>query len=787
LEIAVRVAALLFLAAVIPFAAGQDAAPTRLMDQTPFDVVTLDKANDRKVYKVYPLKLPGRRVPERPRPADKLRVRLFETEQEYDIAWANIAKLELYEQLVLAETYKLAAEGRLDDAYEQLNFLFTYYPQTPGLAEARHSYLYVSSAAAFRQQKFEEALSLLEDLHAQNASFRASENSPTVLQRLGDVADRLIGMHVESKDYASARALLSRLSRQYRAEGEPFAKKWRQQLEQLAASRRDEARAHVAAGRYAEAYDASAAMLAIWPDIAGGAELVAEVARRYSLVRVGVDHPALFATQAPGARALTPSPAAGEGLSRSLHNVAARRAGRLVERLLVECTALGAEGGKYESPIGQITRSDDSLSLLFRLTPTSSGTAAYDLAQRLLGRATEGSFEYDSAWQQIVASVALRGANEVQIDLRTTHVLPEALLQVPLVRADDAAATAGQPCTVASHDSALTRYAANPSYQFARASQPAEIAEQWFSDPQRALAALKRGEIDILDRVDAGDVAGLKADGALVVARYSAPTTHVLAVRSEHPFLTNSTFRRGLVYGANRELLLNQGVLRGAALPGCRVVSAPFPAPAAGMDLPIYGYDAQIQPRPYDPRLAMALVLLAQGELKAAFEKREREAPRLTPIVLGHPADEGSRIACRGLVKDWKRIGVECKLVEFAPGVFDDANDKCDLVYLQLAAWEPVIDAGRLFGPAGLTPTANEHILRSLREIERARNWRQVRERLILLHRLLHEDTTVLPLWQTIDHFAYRRTLQGLSANRLSLYQDFEQWRRAPALARSQP
>jgi hypothetical protein len=205
------------------------------------------------------------------------------------------------------------------------------------------------------------------------------------------------------------------------------------------------------------------------------------------------------------------------------------------------------------------------------------------------------------------------------------------------------------------------------------------------------------------------------------------------------------------------------------------------------MELPIYGYDAQIQPRPYDARLGMALVLLAQGELKAAFEKQQRQAPTLTPIVLGHPADESSRIACRGLVKDWKLIGVECKLSEFLPGVFDDTENKCDLVYLQLAAWEPVVDAGRLFGPGGLTPTTNEHILLALREIEQARNWRQVRERLVVLHRWLHEDATILPLWQTIDHFAYRRTLQGINANRLTLYQDFEQWRRTTALARSQP
>src|SRR5262245_8365762 len=101
--------------------AAQD-TPARLMDQLPFDVLTLDKLNDNKVYKIYPVRLPNRRVPEKPRPTEKIRVRLIEDEQEYDIAWVNIAKLELYEQMVVAEVRKLATEGKLDDAYDELEF-----------------------------------------------------------------------------------------------------------------------------------------------------------------------------------------------------------------------------------------------------------------------------------------------------------------------------------------------------------------------------------------------------------------------------------------------------------------------------------------------------------------------------------------------------------------------------------------------------------------------------------------------------------------------------------------
>src|SRR5262249_20959209 len=262
----------------------QDEPQPRLMDQVPFDILTLDKANDNKVYKVYPVRLPGRRIPDKPRPTDKLRVKLIEDEQEYDVAWANITKLELYEQMVAAEVQKLATEGKLDDAYDELAFLLTYYPNTPGLPEVRQNYLYLSSGAAFRQQKYDEALAILEELIAQNSNYRAGESSPTVRERLGEIADRLISEYVQKESYRSARALLARLAKQYKTENEPFARKWRGQLEQMAARHRDEAKSHLAASRFIEAHDACALMQAIWPDLPGASDLAAAIPRRPPLI-----------------------------------------------------------------------------------------------------------------------------------------------------------------------------------------------------------------------------------------------------------------------------------------------------------------------------------------------------------------------------------------------------------------------------------------------------------------------------------------------------------------------
>src|SRR5262249_61860730 len=116
----------------------------------------------------------------------------------------------------------------------------------------------------------------------------------------------------------------------------------------------------------------------------------------------------------------------------SLIDMAARRAGRLTQRLFVECTAVGVEGGKYESPAAQIAQSDDRLSLLFRLSAADDGLTSAGLARRLLARATDGSPEYDPSWGQAVSTIAARGASEVEVSFRAARVLPEALLQMPL-------------------------------------------------------------------------------------------------------------------------------------------------------------------------------------------------------------------------------------------------------------------------------------------------------------------------------------------------------------------
>jgi ABC-type transport system substrate-binding protein len=749
-------------------APAQQTPAGRIIDREPFDRMTLDKENENKVLLLKPVPLPDRRLPEKPKPTDKLRVRMLDTDQEYEVAWKNIERLELYEQIVLAEANQLAAEGNFDAAYDYFTFLLELYPSTEGLAQARQSYLYLSARAAFSQQKYHEALAILEELWAQNAAFRPAEGAATLLTGLGNIADRLIAQYVAKDDYRSARAMLKRLETQYQASQEPFAVRWRGELASRAAQERDRARAHLEAGRFIEAYDACAAMRAIWPEVEGAAELSAEVARRHPLVLIGVEHPALsFDT-------------------RSLINPAARRSGRLVERGLLEFAGPGPEGGRYVCPLGTVEQSVDGLQLIFELR-ANAGAPAYDLSRLLLSWANEEDPGYRPVWARSLASVRVTNVNRVTAEFKAPRILPQAMLQGGLARApraDQQGQLGSGSFYVFSHNESMTRYSSIDSAGDRPAGRLAEVGERLYADPQRALMALSRGEIDVLDRVFPADIPLVKSDPELTAAPLEMPTTHLILFRDRHPYLANRTFRRALVCGINRELILSQGLLRGQELPGFRVISAPFPAPSASGDAQAYAYDQQIAPRAYDPRLALTLRVLAQNELKSAFEKQQKTVPALTPLVLGHPADETSRIACRAIARQWDQIGVKCTLAEFPPGEFDDRG-ACDLIYVQAATWEPVVDAQRLLGPNGLAPAQSDFIQLTLRQIDRATNWQQARDRFRQLHRLLHEDVTVIPLWQTHDHYAYRKSLQGLQSPRISLYENIDQWRTASGLAQA--
>lgn len=768
LSCAACLAAFAFLAAAPAQEASED---TRLFRREPFDRITCTQALKGDIIEVEPIDFPNRRVPTTHKVGEKLRVHWYDPEAQkvlpMDIAWTSIEKVELFEQMVLADANQLVTDGKLDEAFDYFSFLKLNpaYKEMDGLAESHQTYLYKCFAEAARAKQYDEALGIIEELYAQNPKFKLNENSRSVMDNMGVLADSLIGGYLQKEDFRSAKTLLRRLETKYNAGDEPFVKTAREKLSEVAAKHRDECKTHLDAGRFVEAFDACARMYDIWPYVEGGAELAADISTRYPLVMVGVSQPAL------------------EFDPRSLDNPAARRTGRLMERRLMEFVGRGPEGGKYTCSLGTVKRSDDGLRLTFTvggqaLSASRAPLTGYDVSRHLLDLADPASPFYQPPWARLADTVQVRSVSRVEANLRMPHILPEAFLQTSYLRD----ANLGQPGVkgsgpyyLLSRQKEITRFTKNEDYPLAQPGQPAEVMERFYSDPQRAILALQRGEVDVLDQVFPADIPTLASDD-IVVGRYSVPTTHFLTMQRKNPYLQHPDFRRALVYGCNRELILAKGLLKDANLPGYRTISGPFPAPVDASDALCYGYDTEIKPREYNARLAVILKSMAMKQIKSQAEKLEQKPPALVPLVLGHPNDEVSRLTCKALARQWGNIDIKTNLVEFPPGVFKDEKGECDMVYVQAATWEPAVDAARLFAPWGLNPANNTYISLELRNIENAKDWREARSALLKLHRLVHDDVTIIPLYQTFDYYAYRKSMKGLANGQATLYQNVEKW-----------
>jgi hypothetical protein len=94
---------------------------------------------------------------------------------------------------------------------------------------------------------------------------------------------------------------------------------------------------------------------------------------------------------------------------------------------------------------------------------------------------------------------------------------------------------------------------------------------------------------------------------------------------------------------------------------------------------------------------------------------------------------------------------------------------------------EPVIDARRLLGQEGATRSADPHIGLALRRLDESINWTQAQARLRDVHRIVHSELTVIPLWQIVEHYAFRQELKGLGESTVYLYEDVQNWQRDTA------
>ena len=320
------------------------------------------------------------------------------------------------------------------------------------------------------------------------------------------------------------------------------------------------------------------------------------------------------------------------------------------------------------------------------------------------------------------------------------------------------------------------------------------------------MEALRRGRIDLLDRVPPWHLDALRSEKQIVVGQYRLPTVHVLRMSRSNPLLNRHEFRRALCYGIDRKRLVRELLLAGQDLLGFQAITGPLPAGTSHTDPIGYGYLHSLQLRPYEPRLAALLASLARSTAyprspssEFTADQSTRQAPEKigpdqppdqekpadkepVPLVLGYPADPIAQVACQAIRAQLAPLDIPIQLKEITSGDPFDPSDasepaKYDLLYTELAIWEPVVDARRLLGPHGIAGHCTDSMSLALDMLGRADHWKEARERLHAVHRIAYHDLPVIPLWQTYNYYAHRVSLHGMGNSPITCYQSVIDWR----------
>ncbi|NQU20987.1 MAG: hypothetical protein HQ567_06855 [Candidatus Nealsonbacteria bacterium] len=745
-----------------------------LYEQVPFDRVTLDETNDHKQYDVELLTFPGRIVPDPLPRSGKLVIRpRDEPGASYEVQWYSVAKIELFEGLIVQEAEQHILAGKLERAYDYFVFLERKYPKAPGLGRAMEGFLVAEFRVAIARKQYDRALAMMRELYERNPKYTKLDDA------LANSTNRVMEDYLAVKNYRAARRLLANLAVWF--PNHPVVAKHQGNLTRETAALLAKAQADARTGKYAEAAENCRQVARIWPALPGARELALSLHLKHPRVTVGV------AQQWPGYT------------SDRMHDWATRRSGRLLCRTLTEFAGAGPDGGTYVCPIGEVSTQELGKRLVFQIKPGARQGSAdgaltgYDVASRLLAMAEPDDPGYRGCWAELIYKTSVQDVYRVDVQLHRPHVLPEALLQSPLTEKGDG------PYVLRSQSDANAVYLANTPYSSTVAAQPKEIVERRYARGADAIQAMRNNEIDAIDRVNPWDLKRVRDDDRLILARYGAPLLHCLIPNMRRTIPAQRTLRRALVYGIDRQAILDQ-LTGGASLAGCKTVSGPFLPGLSETDPFGYGADSSITPRDYEPRLALALAAVSLQEAVVIRQKQGKTGKVPSQLVLAHPATEMARLACTSIQKYLKLIGVPVKLRELTEPVAKQLPDDVDLLYAELAIWEPVVDARPLLGDDGLTGGCSSHLALALRQLEQARNWKTVHDRLQRIHRIAHDDVSVIPLWQLYDHFVYRKDIQGIGGASLaaggttidaadgttppatdgteilSLYQNVEQW-----------
>jgi len=696
--------------------------------------------------------------------ASELIIHLLDGEiRDFKVKRQSIQKIEYFEDLLLAEGDRMLQAKNYAKAFECYLRAESRESNWPGITERVDRLLFEEGSAALFEGDEERGLRLLRELFVRNPGYP-------------ELADKLARAYSARAKHAFNLRLFA-LGRKILHDLDPLAPNHPrlEEVRNLFIQKARQLTAEATRKQGAERLDPLTEALRIWPKLDEADPPYQQAFREIPTLDVGV----IDLPRPVGPWLRTP---ADERVSRLIYlPILSKVSDDLVEGVRSDQLASNLELSNLGRRMLISLRQDVPWS------DASRPVSALDVTRAFTDRTEPASPQYNARWAEVIERVESPDPSHVEIRLTRPLVKPQQWLLSPV-----GPAHGGWDGRVANRDRTRQLVTDGP-FRLARSTgevlelvssvppadsvarlNPRRIREVRYPDTSAAIGALVRGEVSLLETIPAHRAKELAESSDLKVGRYASPFVHYLAMDGRNPVLRNRSLRRGISYAINRQVLLEENLLKRPTDELNRVADGPFPFGSAA--------DASgVPPFTHDPLLAAMLVAAARKELETGPIK----------LTMEYPSIPEAQIIVPKLVEALKPVGVTLVPVERPESVLESelrSGRRFDLAYRATRCDEPVVEAGPLLCPGYDAPTsanafgslASPRILQLLVELERATEWPSARDTALRIDRESRDELPVIPLWQMERYFAWRTRLRGPAEVSDRLYDGIANWEIEP-------
>jgi ABC-type transport system substrate-binding protein len=734
---------------------------------------------------------------------------------EYSLPMSAIDHILLFEDLMLLRVDELIKEGDIRKAYELLLSVEREIPNWEKSIPRFEQLLLAESTIRANAGETYAALALLDEAAARNLQ------NPELRPRFGQIVGPMIQDAMDKEDYRKARYLISRIEKV--VPDHELIPQSKSRLQQLVVSLLETSEQH-----YQQRDFPAAAKLAwkagtVLPLQGNEKAAFSRIVARHQVLRVGVE-------DSDTDQHIFPVP-----------QESRERLSELVEVPLFEPSAAD-ELTYFRSSYFEIwDPADLGREVIFSLRETRPHwqsqpvLTANTVAEALGHRIDETSPFFSSRLSSFVKEISVRSPTQLRIRFSRVPLNIESLLRFPVtgfppkepVESSDSAESlepgvssdnAGSSIEVAESAATpvilSTRFRKTASDETGRvflrnAPEPngldgsqyhlAEVQEVRFSDREKMLQGMIRGELDYLPHLLPWEVNAFKASGDFTTKQYAIPMTHVIAFNPMSDRIVNAQMRRALSFAVNREGILKSIVLKDDTMQHGRPTSAAW-------HLESYATEPNEVPPAYNIRLAYALRFAAERQLQLAEltrltdaaraeAKKKKETfdpekfraetkvdyiklPRLRFVVEPEPT---CIAAAERIMLYWQKIGFEVDLIKGDQPGKPLTDGEWDMCYRRVRMEEPLLELWPLLANdnslemsrLGMFP---DWMRQELINLDYASSFQDAQTRLFTIHNHIAAEAFLIPLWEVDDYAVWRKSIIGMPERPLSTYQNVERW-----------